>query len=507
MITPHRDANREIEYLICAGRDITTRKRTENELRTLIDVIPHFIWMMRPDGSTEYMSQSWCDYTGMTQEQVEGDGWLENLHPDDRARVLETWNAAIQAAGMYEVEYRVREGRTGEYHWFLARGIPMRDERGVVQRWLGTCTDIDGQKRVEQQLNASKEELRQSQGRLSVLMSSSIIGIFLSEHGQIIEANDAFLHLSGYSREDLQAGKVFCSSSLSSDSTAHMLQMFKKPLTQRYETSFEDEYLRKDGSIIPVLVSVMVLQADPLQVVGFVLDDSARKELERRKDDFISMAGHELKTPLTALKLQTQLIKARLARQGLYEAAADLVRVEAPTGRLGKLIEELLDVSKIQAGWLEYVRETVVLDVLLRDLVTTMQQVHPTHTIVLHEPLPSLSLPGDRARIEQVFANLISNAIKYSPNARLIEFDIAVSADTVTVSVRDHGVGISQEQCKKIFERFYRGFDPRRKMVPGLGMGLYIAAEIVKYHGGTITVESEVGRGSNFQVTLPLEKN
>jgi signal transduction histidine kinase len=240
-------------------------------------------------------------------------------------------------------------------------------------------------------------------------------------------------------------------------------------------------------------------------VIGFVLDNSARKELEQRKDDFISMASHELRTPLTAVKMQTQLVRKRLAKQSHHEAATALARVEEPVKQLERLIGELLDVSKIQAGSLEYLQETVDLDELLREVADTMQQTRPSHTIVVRGAAQT-SLIGDPDRLGQVFTNLLSNAIKYSPDARTVETDLSTSEDAVTIRVHDHGIGIPREQRDKIFERFYRADVPRQRAIPGLGMGLYIVAEIVKHHGGAITVDSDVGKGSTFTVTLPKKR-
>ena len=156
-ITSHRDASQQVEYLICAGRDITERKHAEDELRTLVDAIPHFVWMMRPDGAAAYANQRWCDYTGKTSEQIQGDGWLQFIHPDDRPRIQEAWQTAVHTGTPYEVEHRIQHGSTGEYRWFLARGVPLRDRQGTFQRWFGTCTDIEDQKQAEQQINASRE--------------------------------------------------------------------------------------------------------------------------------------------------------------------------------------------------------------------------------------------------------------------------------------------------------------------------------------------------------------
>jgi signal transduction histidine kinase len=146
----------------------------------------------------------------------------------------------------------------------------------------------------------------------------------------------------------------------------------------------------------------------------------------------------------------------------------------------------------------------VDLEALLCEVAQTMQQMSTTHTVVVRGAAPR-TLIGDKGRLEQVFINLISNAMKYSPGATTVEIDLSASTETVTVSVRDHGIGIPQEQYEKIFERFYRVPDLRQGAVPGLGMGLYIVAEIVRHHGGTVRIESDIGHGSTFHVTLPLK--
>src|SRR5258708_7449186 len=159
-ITSHRDASQQVAYLICAGRDITERKHAEDELRTLVDAIPHFVWMMRPDGFSEYHNRRWCDYTGKTSEQIQGDDWLQFIHPDDPLPVQEAWQIAVRTGTPYEVEHRIQEGSTGGYRWFLARSIPYQDTQGTILYWVGTCTDIEDQKRAEQRLKASEENWR-----------------------------------------------------------------------------------------------------------------------------------------------------------------------------------------------------------------------------------------------------------------------------------------------------------------------------------------------------------
>src|SRR6185312_3914011 len=210
-------------------------------------------------------------------------------------------------------------------------------------------------------------------------------------------------------------------------------------------------------------------------------------------------------TPLTVLKMQTQLVRKRLEKQAHHEAAAALSDVEEPIKQLERLIAELLYASKIQAGRLEYVQEAVDLDALLREITATMQQLHPDYTILIRGSVQT-SLIGDRDRLGQIFTNLLSNAIKYAPDSKTVEVDLSSSEEAVTIKVRDHGPGIPLEQRGKIFERFYRDVGLSQRAIPGLGMGLYIVAEIVKSHGGTITVDSVIGKGSTFTVTLPIRK-
>jgi PAS domain S-box-containing protein len=337
-------------------------------------------------------------------------------------------------------------------------------------------------------------------------MNSNIIGITIAEGEQIVDANDTFLRMTGYTREDLRAGRLNWKYMTAPEYRARAQQAQQELITQQSMTPYEKEYICKDGSRLPVVIGRIPLQANPFQTIGFALDNSARKELEQRKDAFISMASHELRNPLAALKLQAILLHRQLAKQGLQASAPILSSMQTQINTITRLVEELLDVSKIQVGRLEYRQETVDLDALLHEVADTMQQISPTHTIVLCGTVPC-SLVGDKDRLGQIFINLLSNAIKYSPGAETVEVDLSVSSEAVTIRVRDHGLGIPQEQRDKIFERFHRISGPSRKAIPGLGMGLYIVAEIVRHYGGAITVESEVGKGSSFQVTLPLQRD
>jgi signal transduction histidine kinase len=179
--------------------------------------------------------------------------------------------------------------------------------------------------------------------------------------------------------------------------------------------------------------------------------------------------------------------------------------MEVQIQKLERLNGDLLNVSNRQTGTLEYVQEPVDLNRVLQESAEVMHQIHSTHTIMVRGAAMTCLL-GDKDRLGQVFSNLLSNAIKYSPGADTVEVEIHSSAEAITISVHDHGIGIPQDQREHIFERFYRAADPSTKAFSGMGIGLYLVAEIIKHHGGTITVESAVGKGSTFHVALPLTR-
>ena len=501
---PVRDDTGQIVKWLGTCTDIDEQKQAQerskaSELnwRVLTETMPQLVWTSLPDGTVTYSNQRHYDYLGASPQHWLGAEWQQFLHPDDYERVQAYRHHTRETGDPSELEYRLKEGKTGVYRWFLARALPVRDETGQVVKWLGTRTDIDEWKRAEEALHESQELVR-------TLMDSSIIGITIAEGEEFVQANDTFLRMTGYSQEDLSQRRINWARMTPPEYVARTQQAHRELAIHHYMTPYEKEYVCKDGSLLPILTGGVTFSINPAQDVYFVLDNSARKELEQRKDDFINMASHELRNPLTALKMQTTLLHRQLAKQGIQPSAPALSRMETQINKITRLVEELLDVSKIQAGRLEYRQETVDLDELLREITDIFQHINPSHTIMVRGAVQT-SLLADRDRLGQVFTNLISNAIKYSPDALTVEIDLDASPEMVTIRVHDHGLGIPREQLDKIFERFYRIPGPRQKAIPGLGMGLYIVSEIVKHHEGTISVDSEVGQGSTFTVTLPKQ--
>lgn len=223
----------------------------------------------------------------------------------------------------------------------------------------------------------------------------------------------------------------------------------------------------------------------------------------RLRNEFISIASHELKTPVTSIKAYGQVLQRRFMRSGNTQAAEQLGKMDDQLNRLTNLISDLLDVTKIETGKLQLHNDFYEFDALIAESIEEVQRTVDTHTIVL-EGSTKKKIYGDRERTGQVLTNLLSNAIKYSPEKKKIIVSIKSSGEYVEGSVKDFGVGISKEKQDKVFERFYRASGPKDNTFPGLGLGLYISSEIIKRQGGKIWLESKEGKGSTFRFSLPI---
>ena len=224
-----------------------------------------------------------------------------------------------------------------------------------------------------------------------------------------------------------------------------------------------------------------------------------QKMTEQRKDEFLSIASHELKTPLTSIKAYNQIIQKITDPEKLkpfLKKSADHI------DRLERLISDLLDVTKINAGRMNYVMEPVNFRQLLTDSIESVQQSAERHEIIL-ESSPEIIYNGDQLRLEQVLHNFLTNAVKYSPKGKRILVNAKVDQDNIVVSVQDFGIGIARDSLDKLFDRYYR-VDNTAMRFEGLGLGLFISAEILREHGGSFWIESEPGAGSTFFFRLPV---
>jgi len=232
--------------------------------------------------------------------------------------------------------------------------------------------------------------------------------------------------------------------------------------------------------------------------------EQEKKDIERQKDNFLSMASHELKTPVTTIKAYGQLAESILGEQGDKEALNIVKRMGTQIDRLAALVEQLLDFTRIQKGKLMFDEDFFDFNELIKEVTEDIQKTYHTHTIENHMA-KGINVFGDKAKLSQVINNLLSNAVKYSPNAGNIVVKSYAQDDGIVLSVRDFGIGISPEKQPHIFQQFYRVTGDVQSTFPGMGIGLYICSEITTRHGGKIWVESAMGKGSTFYIWLPAD--
>ncbi len=264
----------------------------------------------------------------------------------------------------------------------------------------------------------------------------------------------------------------------------------------------------KTGEYNPFLTLIVPVHDEKGKVIqwfGTNTNVSKQVELERQKDEFLGIASHELKTPVTSIKAYGQVLQTMFQRKGDVKAVEALQKMDSQINKLTNLIGDLLDVTKIQSGRLEFHKEYFDFNELVYEIIDEMQLTTERH-ILTKDLAQTKSVYGDRERIGQVLINLISNAIKYSPHTDKIIITTNNDKGNVKLCVQDFGVGIPKEKQDKIFEQFFRISGPHYNTVPGLGLGLYISSEIIKRQKGKIWVESIVGKGSSFCFSLPISK-
>jgi two-component system sensor histidine kinase/response regulator len=227
-----------------------------------------------------------------------------------------------------------------------------------------------------------------------------------------------------------------------------------------------------------------------------------RKQAERKKDEFISIASHELKTPLTSVKGYMQLLERNLERGDIATVKRHLDKAQIQIEKLNDLIADLLDISKIESGKLKFNKKFFDINVLLDSVIEIIHQSNPEFKI-LKKGTVEKEIYADEARIEQVVINFLTNAIKYSPGTTEVHINLEGLGESIYLGVRDFGIGIDKEMQKHVFDKFYRVEETAIRF-QGLGIGLYISAEIIRRHSGEIGVKSQSGEGSEFYFKIPV---
>jgi two-component system, OmpR family, phosphate regulon sensor histidine kinase PhoR len=360
------------------------------------------------------------------------------------------------------------------------------------------------------------EEAFRAQANAEAVIGSSADGIMVVDASRrVTSANPALAKMSGYTAAELVGkpchhllaitageGSSYC------DALCPLMSNPEETGCQANGRILETTLIRKSGQKVWVGITCGAIRDQANRPVGAVYtirDITELKEVARLKDEFFSIASHELRTPVTSVKGYAQTILRRRAR-GLNDPTSEdraLRAIDKQSDRLVDLISELVEVSRISVGRLELHREPVDLASLAQQTLDQLGVTTDRHKLSLKAE-GSVWADIDAGRVEQVMVNLLTNAIKYSPDGGDIVVTVSRAADRAMVQVRDHGIGIAKDRQPHLFERFYRAHSETYRDYRGIGLGLYISREIVTRHGGELWVESEEGLGSTFSFTLPL---
>lgn len=507
VFSPYRDINDQIAGIIVTGFNVTDRVVTlerladqELLLKSVTEAAATALWVIDEKGDITFVSEAWLNWTGKPLDDHLGRKWLNSVIEEEREVVFHHFAKRFSNRHLYNIDFRIT-GADGELLWIAATGKPRYLPDGSFAGYVGSCMDITARKESEMLLRESEERFRN-------IADTAPVFIWISGPDmQNVFFNQSWLEFTGDTLH--QALGQTQMEKVHPDEKQKVIQTFMEAFEHRQEFYIEHR-LRRHDDVYRWIGMRCVPRFTPDGVfegyIGSGMDINESKEHEQLKNEFIGMASHELKTPLTSIKAYIQLL------QSMYKGDDDdeflrksLSTVNKQVNKLVRLITELLDVSKIESGRMNLSSEVFVINDLLKEIIDEVQHTSVTHDIVLNETEP-LAVNADRDRIAQVITNLLTNAIKYSPGSDRVDVYVKHMDGKVQVSVRDYGIGINSEEQRKIFARFYRVEGRNEQTFSGFGIGLYVAAEIIRRHHSRLWVESEKGHGSSFGFTLPVSR-
>lgn len=455
------------------------------------------------DGVIEWINEGCTRITGYTLDELVGKKPGDVLQgPQTDPATVAKMREALAQCSAFEVDV-VNYSKSKKPYWIKIQCNPFFSDDGQLQGFMAIESDITYTKQSENALKANEARLR-------ALFELSPIGIALNDYqtGAFLDVNDALLKPSGYSRDEFLALSYW-------DLTPKEYEKQEQVQLQSMEQHgrygpYEKEYIAKDGSRYPVsLNGVVVFDSHGSKFIWSIIEDiSERKRIEKLQNEFISTVSHELRTPLTSITGALGLLEGMVA-QTLPESMQKMLHIAHNSSkRLSFIVNDLLDIEKLLAGKMQFDLQTIYLEKFLHDAITANQsyadqyKVKLVITSALTEPV---AIVADESRLQQVMANLLSNAAKFSPEGGRVEVSVVVSAPMIKVLVTDYGVGISEEFKERIFQKFSQQDSSTTREKGGTGLGLAISKELVQHMGGNIGFDSEYGKGTTFFVELPMQ--
>lgn len=512
--------------------DISDRKKIEAELakseaqfRGLVEGANDVIWSFDLDGLYTYLSPQFETLFGWKPSEWIGKSFVDLVHPDDLEILIKN-NHQYILAGEISHNFEIRHlHRDGHYVWVRISATAIKNEQGTIIGRQGILSDISDLKQAEIGLQASENRFRR-------VFASNIVGMMFTDFsGQIIDANDRFLEITGYSREDLNNHRINWAAITPPEHVANDYKAIEHLRLYGAIDPWEKEYYRPDGSRIPVLIGVALLSdnQNDSSCVCVVVDITDRKQYEaqlqqtnlelaratRMKDEFLANMSHELRTPLNAILGMSEAMQEEIFGSLNQKQHQSVQTIEKSGTHLLALINDILDVAKIESGKIELnCTPTPITELCESSLIFIKQQALKKRISIQTEISPYLpNLLIDERRIRQVLINLLNNAIKFTPEGGRVSLTVTFESSTETAlsnhyisfAVADTGIGITHENLAKLFQPFVQIDSALNRQYMGTGLGLTLVKKIVEMHGGEVKVESTIDLGSCFAFRLPCQ--
>jgi PAS domain S-box-containing protein len=482
-----------------ALRAEVTAKQAERELRLAVNTIPALVWSTLPDGSLDFINQRWQEI-GLSLHDLRDSEWINVLHPDERREVADRWRIAVETGTPYENIERVRRAN-GEYRWFLSRAQPLRDELGNIVKWYGTDTDIEDQKRAEDALRESEQRFRDftesasdwywetgpdhrfitvSDQQLNAIgvLPTRRIGTLRWEFARDFEEEPEKwrLHIA-----DLDAHKPFRAFRYrvaSKDDSEIYIETSGKPLFDR-----EGRFLGYRGVSRHITAAVRAAQLEEALQEAKVVGDNI---------------AHDLRTPLTRVRIRLERGRERAATPEEFRAVAD--QAIAGLDQSLTTITALLRITEIEHSRRREGFSEVQLAALLREAGDLYDPIAENKGVTLRVEAPDGAVvPGDRDLLFEAVANLVDNALKFTPEGGSVELALLHQEGETVIRVSDTGPGISEAEREAVTQRFYRSDKSRN--TKGLGLGLSMVAAIIKLHSFRFRISP--GPGCTVEIACP----
>lgn len=490
------------------ARDITERKRieaqlAESEQRWALAVrgANDGVWDANLVTGEVFYSERWKEMLGYHGDEIAGrtEDWQALLHPEDRARVLAEYEAHLAGkTEFYQVEFRMR-CRDGHYKWLLSRGKASFDRAGRPVRMAGSHTDVSERREAEARVRDRNEQLN------TIFALSPDGFVSFDAQRRVKYASPAFLQMCGFVEADVVGLSEAAFSARLSEACepgARFAGVAALRAAPQGEGALGARHLIElAGAGKRVLeVGMRVADAETVSQILYFRDVTHETEVDRMKSEFLSIAAHELRTPMASifgfseLMLNQEFTEAeqREFLEAIYRQATLMVGI----------INELLDLSRIEARrGKDFSFARIELRSLLREFVASFKVPDGRAAPVLPGPGPACWVKADRRKLFQAVGNVISNAYKYSPGGGPVEVGLVDDGTRVGLQVRDHGIGMTPRQQARVCERFYRA--DASGSIPGTGLGMSIVKEIILLHDGEVDIDSTPGVGSCVTLWLP----